>query len=91
MEYFVLSRSDNKMYNFNHLYHDSLGAKLSIPSLYFPDDNHFVVQYQALDFKNIIQDEIENGDVPELKRDRLKQPAHWQVRWNLRCKRQGST
>lgn len=72
-EYLLLDKNTNKLCSINPLYHDYDGIILKIPMITFLNNNQFVIFYQALDFKRLIEDAIKNGDISESRIEELEQ------------------
>lgn len=71
--YFFSNLNDNQLYRIKSLYYDDLGLELKDYNLRFPHKNLFVIHYQAMEFKDMIREQLKNGDIPVAKRKKLKQ------------------
>jgi len=72
-EHFIFNTNNQKLYRIDSLYYDELGLELKDHNLRFPHENLFTIHYQAMEFKDLIGEQLENGDIPEPKREKLKQ------------------
>ncbi len=71
-EFLFLNRSNNTLNKISSIYFDYLGIQLTVPSFGFPHYTQFMVQYQAMDFKKLLEDALKNGDLPGDKKNELK-------------------
>ena len=69
----MYDRKSRKPYSIKPFYHDYLGVKLDIHSIDFLKGNQFVVFYQALEFKNMLRDAFQKGEIPDPQKEKLQQ------------------
>ncbi|MCF8336256.1 MAG: 6-bladed beta-propeller [Bacteroidales bacterium] len=72
-EYFIFNTNNQQLYRIDSLYYDRLGLELRDHKLRFRHENLFAIHYQAMEFKDMIREQLKNGDIPVAKRERLKQ------------------
>lgn len=72
VENLVFYKNNNTIHRISRIYNDYLGIQLNTPYIYFPQHNRFIVQYQALDFKKLLEDAIKEGILPENKINSFK-------------------
>ncbi len=71
-EYLVFYIKDNKIYTIKSLYLDYFGMELNNPHFYYSSYNQVVLQFQAMEFKNLIKEALENSQLSEINSARLR-------------------
>ena len=72
-EYLRYNRSNNETYKINSLFYDYLGIELSNPIIIFQDNKFFAIKYEAISFKDLIDNTLKNNNISKLKKNKLKQ------------------
>ena len=68
----VFYTEDNKICTIKSFGHEYLGMELNIPNLNFTSKNRAYMQFQAVDFKNLIKEALENSQLSEINSERLR-------------------
>ncbi len=71
-EYLIYFKNNQTISRLKPFNYDYLGIELIDATIYFSQNNRFVLQYQAIEFQSLLNDAISKDNLPEAKRNILR-------------------